>query len=169
MLWMKRNMFNGGQKSAITKRLNRELLQRTGHKFPTTLHIKIPFHSEIPNSMIKKEVCNIIKNGQGRQFWKDLICKSIYIVRTQQHTVGDLLLNYRHIAKMDIFKINTCVCDSNKEGRNESEHLIWRMEDKEPFLTSVNTNTVLATSEFNITYALHSQLQQLAKLIKQHV
>ena len=169
-LWRKRKILKKSEKSKMTRKLNEELKKRKMQQFPCNIVLRIPRYYSNLKAQIMREIQLWIKGLNTQKQWKKLLAEEIKIVETKNKTVGETLLNFRSYAKSDWFKINKCTCLEKKtEGRDETCHEIWKLEEKEEIFKQLTTKTVLPPNGRRENRIVKKEIKKLGILVNKVV
>ena len=123
--WRKRSVLKKGERTTVTKRLNKEMERRKGRPFPKNLNIRVPKYENMRREELYRHIHRWIQDLNCTYQWKKLLKEEIKIIIIRNKTVGEMLLNYREWTKKNWFQINKCACIEKKEnGRDEASHEI---------------------------------------------
>ena len=164
-LWRKRKYLKNTERTRVTKRINKELKRREVIIYPKELVIRVARYENIKKSKIYEEIHQWISNQEIPKQWKKFLREEIKVVIVKNRTVGEILLNYRKWAKEDWFKISRCTCQITEKGRGESEHEIWKLEEKEPLFHQLTTKTVINPNGRKEKRMSTKELNQLHEIV----
>ena len=164
--WRCRKLFKMSERAKMTRKLNEEIKKRKGCEIPINLTLRVQPTREIGKKTIEREIHRWIETLAINRQWKKLLHEEVKIVETRNKTVGSVLLNYREWAKKDWFKIHTCTCDAKKNGRSDTEHEIWKLEEKEKDVGELTTKTVLEPNGIRERSVRNKEMRRLEWLVE---
>ena len=163
-IWRKRQLFKKSEKMKISKKINLERERRNKIPLLNKKIVRITPTTTIGKKEILQDIQEWIRSLKTHRQWKKLLEETITVVETRNKTIGETLLNYREWAKKDWFKIHTCACLEKKEmGRNEAEHEVWNLEEKDIEIGELTTKTVLTPNGKREQRIIRKELEALKK------